>query len=182
MNDAAWQPYSGKAQVDLCRRLGDNWRYLALSLEIPAHEYDRFEKGDEGWEILRWLEQRERLDALPDALEHIGRPELALILKPPSAPSVKESRWQKGSPYPGLRPLTAKDAPVFFGRDRNTAALIAKLEDPGNRFLTVVGASGSDKSSLVAVGLLPADSSRLLPRHAFWFAVRVRWKWPTRRC
>jgi formylglycine-generating enzyme required for sulfatase activity len=61
----------------------------------------------------------------------------------------------KGSPFPGLRTFTDKDAPIFFGRSRETADLIRKLRDPSNRFVTVVGASGSGKSSLVWAGLIP---------------------------
>ena len=45
--------------------------------------------------------------------------------------------------------------PIFFGRYRDTKGLIRKLADPANRFIAVVGASGSGKSSLVAAGLLP---------------------------
>ena len=60
-----------------------------------------------------------------------------------------------GSPFPGLRPFTHEDASIFFGRSRETADLINKLRDPAKRFVTVVGASGSGKSSLVWAGLIP---------------------------
>jgi formylglycine-generating enzyme required for sulfatase activity len=58
-----------------------------------------------------------------------------------------------GSPFPGLRAFNDKDAPIFFGR----GAEIDKLTDRinRNRFVTVVGASGSGKSSLVWAGLIP---------------------------
>jgi formylglycine-generating enzyme required for sulfatase activity len=59
------------------------------------------------------------------------------------------------SPFPGLRAFTPTDAPIFFGRGRETDGLISKLADPTVRFLAVVGASGSGKSSLVAAGLIP---------------------------
>ena len=62
--------------------------------------------------------------------------------------------WQ-GSPFPGLRAFTPADAPIFFGRGRETDGLVSKLGDPAVRFLAVVGASGSGKSSLVAAGLIP---------------------------
>ncbi len=60
-----------------------------------------------------------------------------------------------GSPYPGLRPLMQDEAAIFFGRGREVDALIARLRDPAQRFLAVVGASGTGKSSLVRAGLLP---------------------------
>ena len=57
-------------------------------------------------------------------------------------------------PYPGLRPFELKDAFLFFGRQQHTQELLDRLS--GNRFLAVVGGSGSGKSSLVRAGLLPA--------------------------
>jgi hypothetical protein len=65
---------------------------------------------------------------------------------PPAA--VVEPVW-KGSPYPGLRPFDITERAIFFGRGRETDALIGRLRDPSQRFLAVVGASGSGKSSLV---------------------------------
>jgi len=58
------------------------------------------------------------------------------------------------NPYPGLRPFDTNDSHLFFGRDRQTAELAALLER--NRFVAVVGVSGSGKSSLVRAGLIPA--------------------------
>ena len=45
---------------------------------------------------------------------------------------------------------------IFFGRGREIDNLIYKSERSKCRFIAVVGASGSGKSSLVAAGLLPA--------------------------
>jgi WD40 repeat protein len=56
-------------------------------------------------------------------------------------------------PYLGLEPFREEDAELFFGRDRETALLVEKLG--AGRFLAVVGASGSGKSSLVRAGLVP---------------------------
>src|SRR5262245_29794994 len=56
-------------------------------------------------------------------------------------------------PFPGLRPFQEKDAPFFFGRDRETAELLRRLER--SRFVAVIGVSGSGKSSLVHSGLKP---------------------------
>lgn len=57
-------------------------------------------------------------------------------------------------PYPGLRAFESSEAMLFFGRDRHTGELLRRLAQ--NRFLAVVGGSGSGKSSLVRAGLLPA--------------------------
>ena len=58
------------------------------------------------------------------------------------------------NPYPGLRPFDGEFAKYFFGRDRQISELIERLRS--NRFVAVVGLSGSGKSSLVRAGLLPA--------------------------
>ena len=61
-----------------------------------------------------------------------------------------------GSPYPGLRSFRPHEAAIFFGRGGEVDALVARLRDPTTRrFLAVVGASGTGKSSLVQAGLLP---------------------------
>lgn len=66
--------------------------------------------------------------------------------------------WTGTAPYIGLRPFTAEDAAIFFGRDRDIhrarARLVANALN-GRNLLAVVGQSGSGKSSLVLAGLLP---------------------------
>ena len=57
------------------------------------------------------------------------------------------------NPFPGLRPYTAEQADMFFGRDAQIAELRRKLEL--HRFIAVVGRSGDGKSSLVKAGLIP---------------------------
>lgn len=57
------------------------------------------------------------------------------------------------NPFPGLRPFDFEDNPHFFGRDQQTTELTTRLRK--NRFVAVVGTSGSGKSSLVRAGLLP---------------------------
>ncbi|MBN1965022.1 MAG: hypothetical protein JW910_10260, partial [Anaerolineae bacterium] len=64
-------------------------------------------------------------------------------------------------PFKGLEAFQETDAHLFFGRedlvDRLLGALRPKgLATPGSRFLAVVGASGSGKSSLIRAGLIPA--------------------------
>ncbi|MFO1428874.1 MAG: hypothetical protein U1F76_01840 [Candidatus Competibacteraceae bacterium] len=174
MTDISEPHYSGKAQVRFCRDLGDSWRYLAMYLEIPESDSDGFDKGDEGREILNWLRQRQRLAELPAALDYIGRPELALLLRPPAPPPSEIQRWpeEQGSPYPGLTPFTAGYAPVFFGRDRHIALLLERLQT--TRFLAVVGASGSGKSSLVAAGLLPHLKNNALPGSQDWIVLEFK--------
>jgi hypothetical protein len=72
--------YSGKTKLEFCKRLGDDWRLLADYLEIPPYDQARFEKGDEARGIWVWLENRRRLDLLPEALRDIDREDLAELL------------------------------------------------------------------------------------------------------
>ena len=73
--------YSGKTRLEFCRRLGDNWRYLADYLGIPNDDQARFERGDEARNIWTWLENRQRLPELAPALAGIGREDLAELLQ-----------------------------------------------------------------------------------------------------
>src|SRR6266849_40608 len=58
------------------------------------------------------------------------------------------------NPFPGLRPFQMEEEYLFFGRETQRKELIALLRE--HRFVAVLGASGSGKSSLVRAGLLPA--------------------------
>lgn len=57
------------------------------------------------------------------------------------------------NPYPGLRSFEPSEAHLFFGRERHVDELLRRLRV--NRFLTVLGNSGSGKSSLIKCGLIP---------------------------
>ena len=71
-----------------------------------------------------------------------------------SASSLGTIAVRADQPFPGLRPFDLKDAFLFFGRERATQELLDRLSF--NRFLAVVGTSGSGKSSLVRAGLMSA--------------------------
>jgi formylglycine-generating enzyme required for sulfatase activity len=75
-----------------------------------------------------------------------------------------------GSPFPGLRAFTEADAPIFFGRGRETDALVKQLNS--SRFVAVVGASGSGKSSLVGAGLIPRLKANAIEGSADWLYAR----------
>ena len=66
---------------------------------------------------------------------------------------VPNSNDRNFNPFPGLRPFTPEESDLFFGRERESGELLQKLIR--NRFVTVIGASGSGKSSLVHSGVLP---------------------------
>ncbi len=68
--------------------------------------------------------------------------------------AVVERLRKVENPYPGLRPFETEESHLFFGRNQQVADLVGRLER--NRFVAVLGVSGSGKSSLVRAGLIPA--------------------------
>ncbi|GGM71110.1 TIR domain-containing protein [Dactylosporangium sucinum] len=86
---------------------------------------------------------------------------LAEVLRTASASGG--AGWPDGrSPYPGLSAFEPDRQGVFFGRQHDVAALSALLRSPAQQatgeLITIVGPSGSGKSSLLRAGLLPAMS------------------------
>ncbi|MFF3762807.1 AAA family ATPase [Streptomyces sp. NPDC001922] len=78
-------------------------------------------------------------------------------LENPAPPRVD---WPRDRvPYPGLDAFGEDEAAVFFGREAQAAELTRRLhgssQQPAERFLMLVGASGSGKSSLVRAGVMP---------------------------
>jgi len=49
------------------------------------------------------------------------------------------------NPFPGLRPFQSDEEHLFFGRENQTLELLQILRD--NRFVGVIGTSGSGKAS-----------------------------------
>ncbi len=56
-------------------------------------------------------------------------------------------------PFPGLRPFKTSEFQLFKGRGGQAEELVKRLKR--NRFLAVIGSSGTGKSSLVRAGLIP---------------------------
>ena len=71
----------------------------------------------------------------------------------PAVPTTAEISLSILNPYPGLRAFKPSESYLYFGRERQTDELMRRLS--GTHFLSVVGTSGSGKSSLVRAGLLP---------------------------
>jgi WD40 repeat protein len=57
-------------------------------------------------------------------------------------------------PYRGLMAFQPEDGDLFFGREEVVASILERI--PESRFMALVGASGSGKSSLVRAGLVRA--------------------------
>ncbi len=75
------------------------------------------------------------------------------------------------NPYKGLNPFGEADACDFFGREGLSLQLVDRIG--ANRFVAVVGPSGSGKSSLVRAGLVPLLRQGALPGSAAWPIVEL---------
>ena len=75
------------------------------------------------------------------------------------------------NPYVGLRPFQEDENLLFFGRDDQTLELLQRLH--ANRFVAVVGSSGSGKSSLIRAGLIPALKGGFLVENSSQWLIAV---------
>jgi hypothetical protein len=92
---------------------------------------------------------------------------------PPTPPVAIQPR----NPYKGLRPFSQADAGDFFGRQALVDDLVGSLRETldaersgasGSRLITIIGASGSGKSSLVMAGLVPRLQGGAIPGSDQW--------------
>lgn len=74
------------------------------------------------------------------------------------------------NPFPGLRSYGREDADRFYGRRQAIGELLGRLQH--QRFVAVVGPSGSGKSSLVKAGLTPhlSTGGRASSGRGWWLA------------
>src|SRR3981189_3379386 len=59
----------------------------------------------------------------------------------------------ESNPFPGLRPFKIEESHLFCGREGQRDEVLLKLSK--NRFVGVIGPSGSGKSSFIYCGVLP---------------------------
>jgi len=156
---------SVRVALDQFTTFGDLLKYLRRRAGITQRELS-IAVGYSDTQISR-LEQNERLPDLATltarflpALHADDQPEVAVRLLELAAAMRREDAPATGlAPYKGLYYFGESDAELFFGRETLTAVLLGKLTtglETGQRFLAVVGASGSGKSSVVRAGLIPA--------------------------
>jgi DNA-binding SARP family transcriptional activator/ABC-type glycerol-3-phosphate transport system substrate-binding protein len=65
----------------------------------------------------------------------------------------RHSPVETRNPYKGLRPFLEGDSDDFFGREEIVEAVFGRIEG-GDRFIAIVGPSGSGKSSLLRAGVV----------------------------
>lgn len=161
-------------QVTLERfsRFGDLLKFLRRRCGITQRELAA-RVGYSHAQISR-LELNQRLPDLAmvaaqfvPALEIENEPAAAeRLLELAAAIEVEEMQVEGPPPYKGLASFEEADASLFYGRAALTGRLVERLyaglsTTPALRFLAVVGASGSGKSSILHAGLLPAIRKNL---------------------
>jgi hypothetical protein len=72
---------------------------------------------------------------------------------PPAPSQDAPERYVPECPYVGLEPFDEKDAVYFFGRERDSALIIANLT--ASRLTLLYAPSGVGKSSVLRAGVLP---------------------------
>ncbi|MDZ4768305.1 MAG: SUMF1/EgtB/PvdO family nonheme iron enzyme [Chloroflexota bacterium] len=163
---------------------------VTITLDDPnrsakTEQFDRlnaFLKGDffladSGRRFLRGTHSYASIDQFRRDVESHLKQTIELVLTRPLPQKVASRSdaasalplWQ-GSPFPGLRAFTEADEPIYFGRSGETADVIRLLAE--RRFVAIVGASGSGKSSLVGAGIIPKLRADVIPGSRDWVIVR----------
>ena len=146
----------------------DWWRLLLLALYRSGRQADALAAARRARAVLAEelgaapgpaLRQTEAAILAQDA--SIELPPAETPEPPPPAPAVPGA-----CPYKGLAAYQAADAPLFHGRSRVVAALVARLVDAP--LVVVSGPSGAGKSSVVRAGLVPALAAGALPGSRSW--------------
>ena len=110
-----------------------------------------------------WAEFRDSLDDA-DAFHRL----VCGIRGVEPGPGPGEAIYQGQCPYRGLRVFDVNDAAFFFGREALVEWLLNEVRpategQPVNRFLAILGASGSGKSSVARAGLVAALKHDAIP-------------------
>ncbi|MGD2044469.1 MAG: BTAD domain-containing putative transcriptional regulator, partial [Acidimicrobiia bacterium] len=85
--------------------------------------------------------------------ESLRRLEERILLQDPDLHTVAAAVLE-GNPYRGLRAFSEDDAPVYFGRESLVSDILHRLVN-GPGFVSIVGPSGSGKSSAARAGVTP---------------------------
>ncbi|WP_437573120.1 nSTAND1 domain-containing NTPase [Sorangium sp. So ce887] len=117
-----------------------------FDVPMPRVSARRPDVGPLGALVDRCLKKRknERIGSAKELLA-----ELEALLSGRQAPDLGEGE----SPFAGLAAFQEVDAARFFGRDRDVAAMTARLRN--QPLVTVTGPSGAGKSSFVRAGVIP---------------------------
>src|SRR5918992_260550 len=161
---------SSAVAVFVGRKIG-NWQWSEIGFALDRQANDKqfpvipvlLDGADTSRSFLflnTWVDLRgERLDdteALNRLLDAVSRPGASL-----------NEQLIDLNPYRGLEFFDEAHSPFFFGREKFIDDLFDRLTQQRKKFVAVIGASGSGKSSVVRAGLVP-KLRRRRPPHETW--------------
>jgi hypothetical protein len=166
-----WQHAEMRAAIDRQMSKSD---FRVIPVLLPGAERGERSRYPTFLTQTTWIEFRNSIDEQ----EPIRRL-MAGIRGIPPGPAFDLPSTAAICPYRGLEAFDVEHSRFFFGRDALIEWLLAGLrvereEDKAVRFLAVVGASGSGKSSLVRAGVIPAINRGTLPDSENWPVVILR--------
>jgi len=148
----SWQHEEMRAAID--RRVKDR-EFRVIPVLLPGAQRPEKSRLPEFLASTTWVEFRQSLDDE----EAFHRLMCGIRGQEPGAGSGG-AVYEGECPYRGLEAFDEPSARFYFGREARTEWLLDALrptpDRPKNRFLAIIGPSGSGKSSLARAGLVPA--------------------------
>jgi len=144
-------------------------------------EDDNIDTADDAFNTLIQADNEDYPEAeIPDETEHIGtlvaagEPEdaggdTAELEDAFSLMTMTIDGESPPNPYKGLHAFEEADEGTFFGREEIVSRLVDDFSTRKSRFLTLIGPSGSGKSSVVKAGMIPAFRRGAVPGSDRWF-------------
>jgi len=160
-----WQNEEMRAAIDRRNNRGD---FRVIPVLLPGAQREERSRLPAFLIQTTWVEFRESLEET-DSFRRL----VAGILGRAPGPDLEALPEAGICPYRGLQVFDIEHARFFFGRKALTEWLVDKLrakprQPQAHRFLAIVGASGSGKSSLARAGLIPALKHGALPDSQNW--------------
>jgi hypothetical protein len=162
-----WQNEEMRAAID--QRVRDSGkRFRVIPILLPGAKRAERSSLPTFLAATTWVEFRDSLDD-QDAFHRL----VCGIRGVEPGASPGQAIYEGQCPYRGLRVFDVGDAPFFFGREALVQWLLNELRpapegQPVNRFLAIVGASGSGKSSVARAGLVATLKQDAIPDSAGW--------------
>jgi len=162
-----WQNEEMRAAID--QRVRDSARrFRVIPVLLPGAERGERSSLPTFLTATTWAEFRDSLDDA-NAFHRL----VCGIRGVEPGPGPGKVIFEGQCPYRGLRAFDVDDAPFFFGREALVQWLLnavrpATESQPVNRFLAIVGASGSGKSSVARAGLVAAIKHEAIPGSSRW--------------
>jgi energy-coupling factor transporter ATP-binding protein EcfA2 len=162
-----WQNEEMRAAID--RRVSEGkGTFRVIPVLLPGAQRGERSKLPTFLVATTWVEFRQTLDD-EDAFHRL----ISGIRGQAPGPGPGQAIYEDVCPYRGLQFFDVEHAPFFFGREALTEWLLDELRGD-NRFLAIVGPSGSGKSSLARAGLVAALKEGRIAGSGQWPVIIAR--------